>query len=175
MFGIRKRIWLKQLRRAVIVENSLKIGIADHLITSHGYDTACNKPSDVELALFGGAVNYVLAWDIQKQLELLNGYPGGAERIQSIARQILAADPNLERLVIRLLYEIASLTHMLQREEWATEFLHNHPRIMDVLTVARPMHPELFRDVDESEFKALFECFIDKYLPRMTECRKLFS
>jgi hypothetical protein len=169
MFGLKKRIWTKQLRRAATIENCLKAGILDHLIASHGYDAGDNKPSNAELALFGGAVNYIVAWDIQKQLQMLQGSPDGAETILAMARQTLASDPDLERLVIRVLYEIASLGHLLEREDWARKFLHNHPRIMDVLTVARPEHPELFRDVEETEFKALFDRFMEKYLPDMQD------
>lgn len=166
VFGIKRRIWIKQLKRAVTIENCVKAGIADHLIASHGYD-ADNQPSDAECALFGGAVNYIVAWGIQKQLQMMGGSPDAAERIHTLARQTLASDPDLERLVIRLLYEIATLGHLLESEDWARKFLHDHPRIWDVLTVARPKHPKLFRDVEEMEFKALFARFIDKYLPDM--------
>jgi len=176
MFGIKRRIWTKQLRRAATIENCLKAGIFDHQVASHGYDASDNKPSDVELALFAGAVNYILTWDIQKQLQMLEGHSEDAETIHSMAHQILASDPNLERLVIRLLYEIASLGRLLEREEWAIKFLHDHPRIMDVLTIARTTHPELFRDIEEPEFKALFDRFIGKYLPDMKEtARTLFA
>lgn len=169
VFGIKRRIWTKQLRRAATIENCVKAGIIDHLIESHGYDADDNKPSNAELALFGGAVNYIVAWGIQKQLQMLEGSSDAAETIHALARQTLASDPDLERLVIRLLYDIATLGHLLEREDWARTFLHNHPRIWDVLTVARPKHPELFRDVEEMEFKALFARFIDKYLPDMKD------
>jgi hypothetical protein len=84
-----------------------------------------------------------------------------------MACKILASDPELERLVIRLLYEIASLGHLLQKDEGARTFLNYHPRIMDVLSEARQKHPELFCDAKDIEFKALFHRFIDKYLPDM--------
>lgn len=98
MFGLKKRIWTKQLRRAATIENCLKAGIFDHQIV-HGYDACENKPSDVELALFAGDVYDILAWDIQKQVQMLEGSPEDAETIHSMARQILASDPDLERLV----------------------------------------------------------------------------
>ena len=164
MFGIKKRFWIKQLKRAANVENCLKAGIFDHQVRS-----IRRKPSDVEGALFAGAVNDILAWDIQQQVQMLEGSREDAETIHSMARQILSSDPNLERLVIRLLYEIASLGHLLDRDEWSRNFLHKHPRIMEILAVAQPKHPELFRDIEEIEFKALFERFIDKYLPDMKE------
>jgi len=175
MFGIKKRIWTKQLKRAATVENCLKAGVFDFQMASHGYNTDDNQPSAVELALFAGAVNHILAWDTSKQLQVLEQHPEGAETIQSMAHQLLAADPDLERLVIRVLYEIASLGPLLERDEWARMFVSEHPRIMDVLTPARTTHPELFRDVQEVEFKALFDRFIDKYLPDMKEtARALF-
>jgi len=34
---------------------------------------------------------------------------------------------------------------------------------------ARAKYPELFRDVGETEFKALFERFAEKYLPDMKD------
>lgn len=174
MFGIKRRIWTKQLKRAATIENCLKAGIFDRLVASHGYDASDNEPSDAELAVFGGAVNYILACDIQPHIQMLDAHSDAAETIQSLAHQILASDPNLERLVIRVLYEIASLAHMLRRDEWATEFLQHHPRIMEVLTVARPTHPELFRDVEETHFKALFAGFIDRYLPDMKDSARSF-
>jgi hypothetical protein len=176
MFGIKKRIWTKQLKRAATVENCLKTGIFEYQVASHGYDAGDNKPSDVELALFAGAVNHILAWDIRKQLQLLERHSEGAETIQSMAHQILVSDPDLESLVIRVLYDIASLGHLLEREEWARKFVNEHPRLMDVLIPARTTHPELFLDVEEVEFKSLFERFIDKYLPDMKEAaRTLFA
>ena len=168
VFGIKRRTWIKQLKRAAVIQNYVVAGIADHLIASHGYD-GDNRPSDAECKIFGGAVNYIIAWGIQEQLQMIEGSPDAAERIHTLARQTLASDRDLERLVIRLLYDIATLGHVLEREDWARKFLHDHPRIWDVLTVARPKHPELFRDVEEVEFKALFARFIDKYLPDMKE------
>ena len=169
MFGLKKRIWMSQLRRAVTIENCLKTGIFERQVESHGYDARDNKPSDEELAVFGNAVNHILTWNIDKQVQMLGGGPDAAEKIHSLAGEILASDPNLERLVVRVLYEIASLGHLLEREEWARKFLQDHPRIMDVLAVARTKHPDLFRDVEETEFKALFDRFIDEYLPDMKQ------
>jgi hypothetical protein len=169
LFGTREAIWTKQLRRAVTIENCLKAGIFDRQVESHGYDASDNKPSDDEGAIFAGAVNYILAWNVDKQVQMLGGSSDASEKIHTLARHILASDPNLERLVVRVLYEIASLCHLLKRDEWATKFLQDHPRIMDVLAVARTKHPELFRDVEETEFKALFDRFIEEYLPDMKQ------
>jgi hypothetical protein len=176
MFGIKKRIWTKQLKRAATIESCLVAGIFDHQLAIHGYDADNNEPSEVDGALFAGATHYMLAIDIKAQLQMLNGSPHGDEEIRSIAAQLLASDPDLERLIIRLLYEIASLAHMLEREDWAQDYLNKHPRIMDVLTPARATHPDLFRDAQETEFQILFNRFAEKYLPDMkNSTRAIFS
>jgi hypothetical protein len=175
MFGLKKRVWTEQFSRAATVENWVKAGIYDYLITSHEQASG-SKASDFDLALFAGAAHYIVAWDIQKQLEMLKGHSEGAETIRSIAHQILASDSDLERLVVRLLYEIESLGLLLGRDERVTKYLHNHPRIRDVLAGARTRYPELFRDVEEIEFKTLFRRFMEKYVPAQKESvQKLFG
>jgi hypothetical protein len=85
------------IKKAAIIENCLKAGIFDHQVAGHACDASHNKPSDAEQALFAGAVNYILACDIQQQLQMLKGDPEATATIQSIAHQILASDPDLER------------------------------------------------------------------------------
>lgn len=135
----------------------------------HGYDAEINTPSDRELAVIGGAVNYILALGIEKQVQMLGGSTEGISAIHSRAYKILSSDPVLEKLIIRLLYDIASLGELLKKDSWAQGYLREHSRIMEVLVPARDKYPELFRDVDESKFKGLFAYFVDKYLPDMKE------
>ena len=168
MFGIKKRIQTRQLRRAVAVENWVKAGMFDHQIAVNGYDSGEHPPSDHEIAIYAGAINYILAWDIETQLKLLGGSADNAETIRNHAQELLDSDPDLEKLVIRLLYEIASLAKVLEKDEWANQYLRNHPRIMEVLFRAREGHPGLFRDIDESQFEALFAQFVARYLPAET-------
>ena len=166
MFGMKTRIYTAQLKRAATIENLVKVGIFDRQVELLNSSEELN---DHDGAIIAGAVNYILTWDVGKQLQTLGGTAEDAELIYSRARLILKSDSQLEQLVIRLLYEIASLGHLLQKDEWAKNFLRNHPRILEVLTIAKNEHPELLRDADESKFKILFAQFIDNYLPEMKQ------
>ena len=42
------------------------------------------------------------------------------------------------------------------------EYFRNRPQIMEILTLARPICPEFFHDMEESEFKLLFDLLIHR-------------
>lgn len=176
MFGLKKRIFTKQLKRAATIENYLLAGIFDYLMASRGYDAEKNKPSDQDGALMAGTAAWILGIGIEKQLEMFDDDKIATERIQANANELLRADEILEKLAVRLLYEIASLSMMLKKDPWTQEYLDKHVRIMEILNAARPKWSELFKDVDESLFKSLFIGYIDKYMPDMrTSASQLFQ
>lgn len=167
MFGLKKRIWQKQLKRAATIENCLLAGLFDHLMASNGYDAQKNEPTDEEGSLMAGTAQWILGIGIEKQLEMCDDEKVATERIQTSANELLQSDEMLEQLTIRLLYEIASLSMMLRKDAWAQEYAGKHIRIMEILSAARPKWPELFRDVDEALFKKLFTRYLDIYMPDM--------
>jgi hypothetical protein len=155
------------LKRAATIENCLLAGLFDYLMEANGYGGENNKPSDEDGALMAGTVRWVMGIGIEPQLEVLRDEKVATEKIQSSANELLQSDEMLERLTVRLLYEIASLSMLLKKDAWSQGFAGKHVRIMQILKTARPKWPELFRDVDESVFKDLFAGYLDRYMPDM--------
>jgi len=167
MFERRKKFWKQQLKRAVIIENTVSFGIAKYLMTSSGYDAEKNKPNDRDLDIMIGTVHWILGVDIGIQVLNFDDHKIDTERIQTSAHELLCGDEMLEKLVARLLFDILSLSMMLNKDPWAQEILGKHVRIAEIIDSSRPKWPELFKDVNESLFKSLFSCFINKYMPEM--------
>ena len=175
MFGLKKlylhwrakRILTRQLKRAATIENYLLLRICGYLKASSGRDAEKDKPNDQDLALIVGTAHWILGIGIETQVLMFGDAEIATERIQASANDLLRADEMLERLVVRLLYEIASLSMMLNKDKWAQEYVGKHIRIMEILKAARPKWPELFKDVNESLFKRLFVGYLEKYDPDM--------
>lgn len=168
MFGFKNKIQMAQFRRAVSIENVLKAGIFDHQIESHGYNSTDNPPSKLDLLLFGASINYIFAGPIDgNNLNELKTMGKDREDIFSCAGKILYSDVDLERVVVRTLYDVASLGALVKQDTWVTGIMAQHPRIMEVLIPYKTKYPELFSDVTENVFKTLFERFVRVYSPSM--------
>ena len=167
MFGRRKKLWKQQLKRAAVIENSVALGIAKYLMASSGYDEENNEPNEQDLAIMTGTDHWILGIGVETQISKFDDHEIAMETIQASAHDLLCRDEMLEKLVARLLFDISSLSIVLNKDPWAKEILGKHVRIMEIINSARPKWPELFKDVNESLFKSLFSCFMDKYMPEM--------
>lgn len=156
---------MKQFRRAVSIENILKVGVFSHLIESHGYNSTDNEPPKRDILLYGAALNYIFCGEITPEPD--EGI--SRETIFSTAQQILDSDVNLERVIVRTLYDIASLSLVIEKDNWSNDVLAHHPRLIEVIVPYKGKYPELFSDVTEKEFKSLFNNFIQAYYPSMKD------
>lgn len=167
MFGRRKKFWKQQLRRAAGIENSVAFGIVKYLMTSSGYDGEKREPNEQDLAIMVGTAHWILGIGIETQISKFDDHNIAMERIKTSANDLFYMDEMLEKLVARLLFDILSLSMMLNKDPWAKEVLGKHVRITEIIDSARLKWPELFEDVNESLFKNLFSSFMDKYMPEM--------
>lgn len=167
MFGLfnKKKAFMKQFRRAVSIENVLKMGIFSHLIESNGYNSTDKEPPKRAIILYGAAINYIFC----DQIDADPGEEISREAILSAAQQILDSDVNLERVIVRTIYDIASLSLLIDKDNWSNEVLAHHPRLIEFIVPYREKYPELFSDVTEKEFESLFNNFIRVYSPSMKD------
>lgn len=169
MFGFNKRIYERQLKRAVVINNAIMVGVFDHRINLLGHPIN-NPPRDSEIPeirIISGAINYIFAKSIEAPIEEFNDKDKARALVYSKAQEILTSDSELERLILRVLFDIFSLCNILKKEEWAAKILSEYPRIMQVLKDGKEKYPETFKDYKEKEYRVLTEKFADKYAPEM--------
>jgi len=162
MLGFNKKIYERQLKRVVIINNAVMMGIFSNQVNLLNLPIG-ERPSESESAIIAGAINYIFGMDIGEQAEGLKD----KNLVYLKASEILKSDTELERLILRGLYDIATLCHTLEKEEWATELLSEYPGIMQLLKDGEERYPELFKDYKEREYRVLVEKFADKYEPNM--------
>ena len=163
------RVLKMQTSRAVTVHNCILAGIFDHLLLTRENENHEIEPSDEDLAMMGGTAHWILGVDIEDQLEMCQNKQLAFKQIQEQASVLCQEDELLEKLCIRLLYDICSLSILLQNDIWFQSFAANHIRMMSMLQSAEPKWPEIFRDIDESIFKDLYIHFTHKYIPNMKD------
>lgn len=169
MFGFKKRmvnrVLKKQTSRAVTIHNCILAGIVDYLLLTRENEMHGIEPSDEDLAMMGGTAHWILGIDIEDQLGMCQNKQLAFKHIQEQASELCQEDELLEKLCIRLLFDICSLSMLLQNDTWFQIFAGNHIHMMRMLKSAKPKWPELFMDIDETIFKNLYIHFTDKYIP----------
>ena len=156
---------MNQFRRAVSIENVLKAGVLDHQFESHGYN-ATNRPPKSDHLVFIASINYIFAGDISPETQSeLSELGVGEGVVQTKAQEILNSDVDLERVIVRTLYDIYSLGMLVQKGDWVNNVLAHHPRLTEVIVPYMEKYPELVHDVTEKEFKFLYERFVRIYAP----------
>lgn len=158
-----------QYKRTANICNAIGLGICA-AYTEKDNQSFCSTKNDPSsnnrIILLAGAANYILAADIDHQVEILkaSGVNDGRGEIIAKAEEILNEDINLDRLVFRTLYAFLSTGIILKSQ--ATVF-RNKPRIMEVVSKGKEKYPDLIQDFEETEFKKLADIFAQKYLPDM--------
>jgi hypothetical protein len=152
MFGFGKSVYRRQLKRAVLVQNAVMLALFSHFRKQIGAD----GHSSANDAIAAG-INYLFG----KKAENNFGTEGRA--LYRKVLQTVADDSDLEKLIVRILFDVASLSAKLKNSTVLSEF----PRIIARLDHGREAHPEIFEDWKEVHFKTLFEKFADKYDPEL--------
>lgn len=164
MFGLFKRTYKKQLRRCLLISDAVRVGLFAYQVNSLGYES--REPDD-RTKIIAAAINYMFGNDFNKSIETFIDKEKTRELVYSKADEILKSDPELERLVQRILYEIGSLCVILKDEEYARQIWADHPRLMEIVTQSRNKNPEKLKDYNEEQFKKLISTYADKYDPKM--------
>ena len=164
MFGFNKRIYRRQLKRALLISNVVRTGLAAYQVNLLGYEP---KDSDDKVRIIAAAINYMFGNDFDKSIETFKDKEKANKLIYSKADEILKADPDLEALIQRILFDIGSLCIMLKDEEYAQQIQADHPRLTEIVTQNRNKNPKVFKDYNEKEFKKLISKYADKYDPKM--------
>lgn len=164
MFGFNKRIYRRQLRRALLISNAVRAGLFDYQVNLLGYEPG--KPDD-KTKIVAAAINHMFGNSFDKSIETFVDKEETKKLVYSKADEILKSDPDLEALIQRILFDIVSLCVVLKDEEYAQQIWEEHPRLMEVVTQNRNKNPKNFRDYNEKEFKKLVSKYADKYDPKM--------
>lgn len=158
-----------KFKRAANICNAIGLGICA-FCEQKDKESFCSTNSDPSsnsrIILLAGLANYILAADIDRQVEMLkaSGVNDGRKKIIAKAEEILNEDINLDKFVFRTLYELLSTGIIVNSQ--ATVFRHK-PRIMEVISKGKEKYPYLTQDFEETEFKKLADIFAQKYLPDM--------
>jgi len=164
MFGFKKRIYKRQLRRSLLISNAVRAGLFNYHVNLLGYEP--REPDD-RTRIIAAAINYMFGNDFDKSIETFIDKEKTKKLVYSKADEILKSDPDLEALIQRILYDIGSLCIMLKDEEYAQQISAEHPRLMEIVKQGRNKNPEKFKDYNEEQFKKLISKYADKYDPRM--------
>ena len=163
MFGSTKRIYERQLRRALLISNAVRAGLFDYQVNLLGYEP--RKPDD-RTKIVAAAINYMFGNDFDKSIETFIDKEETKKLVYSKANEILESDPDLEELIQRILYDIGSLCVMLKGEEYAQQIWAEHPRLMGILIENRNKNPEKLKDYNEEQFRKLLSKYASKYDPK---------
>jgi len=166
MFGFSKRIYKRQLRRSLLISNAVRVGLFDYQVSLFGYEPG--KPDDRAI-IIAAAINYMFGNSFDESIETFADKERTKKLVYSKADEILKADPDLEALIQRILYDIGSLCVMLKDEEYAQQIWAEHPRLTEVVIQSRNKNPKNFKDYSEKEFKRLISRYADKYDPKMKD------
>jgi hypothetical protein len=166
MFGLNKRIYRRQLRRALLISNAVRVSLFAYQMNLHGYEPT--KPDD-RARIIAAAINYMFGNDFDRSIETFIDKEETKKLVHSKADEILKFDPDLEELVQRILYDIGSLCIMLKDDKYAQQMWAEHPRLMEIVTENGNKSPEKFKDYNEEQFKKLISKYADKYDPKMKD------
>jgi len=164
MFGFKKRTYRRQLRRALLVSNAVRTRLFDYQVNLLGYEPG--KPDD-RTKIIAAAINYMFGNDFDKSIETFLDKGETKRLLYSKADEILKSDPDLERLIHRILFDISSLCIMLKDDEYAQQIWADHPRLMEIIVRNKSKYPENLKDYNEEQFKELISKYADKYDPKI--------
>jgi hypothetical protein len=167
MFGSNKRIYERQLRRALLISNAVRVGLFAYHANLLGYEPK-EEPND-RTGIIAAAINYMFGNDFDKSIETFIDKEKTKKLVCSKADEILKSDPDLEALIHRILYDIGSLCIMLKDDKYAQQIRAEHPRLMEIVTENGNRSPEKFKDYNEEQFKKLISKYADKYDPKMKD------
>ena len=168
MFGFTKRTYKRQLRRALLIGNAVRAGLFDYQVNLLGYEP---EEVDDRIRIIAAAINHMFGNRFDKSIETFIDKEETKKLVYSKADEILKSDPDLEELVQRILYDMASLCIVLKDEEHAQQIWAEHPRLMEVVTQNR----NNFNDYNEDQFRKLVSKYADKYNPELkSHLLKLF-
>ena len=165
MFGFNKRIYERQLRRSVSISNAVRVGLFAYQVNLLGYEPR-EEPND-RTRIVAAAINYMFGNNFDESIETFIDKEETKKLVYSKADEILKSDPDLEALVHRILWDIASLCIVLKDEEYAQQLWAEHPRLLEITGQNRNKHPRTLKDYNEQEFKKLVSKYADKYDPKM--------
>jgi len=173
MFGFSKRIYRRQLRRALLISNAVRAGLFAYQVNLLGYKPE-EEPND-RTRIIAAAINYMFGNNFDESIEPFIDKEKTKKLVYSKADEILKSDPDLEELIQRILYDIGSLCVMLKDEEYAQQIWAEHPRLMEIVKENRNRNPEKSKDYNEEQFKKLIRKYADKYdLKMKNHLLKLF-
>lgn len=166
MFGFTRRFRLNQFRRAITVENTLKMGMYAYEVRRRGIRTEDQESPQPDLLLLVAALNYLFSGGHSPEQERRLKAAGlHLQSCNDMAVELLAMDVTFERAVVRTLYELVSLGLMLEQEPLVQQVLQSRPHLPAFTGQFRSKHPDLFNDVSEAIYRGLVERFVAKYMP----------
>jgi hypothetical protein len=155
MFGFGNRVRERQLKRAILIQNAMMLNMFSHQRKMLGVqETSSNKWDGV----IASAINKSFGKDNDA-----DGTTDEEKRVFAQVRQSIQSDPCLQKLILRVLYDIVSLCAQLKNGALLAEY----PRALEVLERGRKQYPDVFEDWKELQFKALARDFADKYDPNL--------
>lgn len=167
MFGFNKRIYERQLKRAIIINNAVMMGLFNHQMDLLGYKPdEINEPDD-KIRIIAAAIGYIFGKNFDESIKKFTNKEEAKKLVYSKADEILKSDSDLEKLIHRILLDIGSLCIKLKDKECAQKIWAEYPRLMEMMTEGKNKYPENFKDYNENEFKELALKYADKYYPEM--------
>ena len=162
MFGFGKKIRERQLRRAVLVQNFAMMSLFSRLRSLFKIEGEASAQGQAIAA----AINEQFAKRADK-----DHFTKEQRSLLAQASDASQADPILQQLTIRVLFDIFSLASTLK----AAALLAEYPSIVTVLERGKAEYPALFQDWKEVQFKSLVGQFADYYVPeKKAELLRLF-
>lgn len=164
MFGAKKRVGLKKLKRNQVITDIVIMGLADTELTKRNITDGDELTDD--LLLSAQAINYLLIREVAPE------YQDKTQLIEERVNQLIASYRGLDLLVNYILTDRANWYRLVYSDselKSKDDFL----RIARVLQDGKDLYPNEWSDKD---FERLFKTFVDKYNPDMSHrVKDIFS
>ena len=164
MFGFAKRARVRQLKRAIIIQNIIMMNIFSHQRKAAGGEGAKSDKFDRVIA---SSINQLFGQEIDAA-----EFSQEDKRLFSKVTESVKSDLDLDKLILRVLFDIFTLSCTLKN----VDLISKYSGATDILERGKKIHPDIFEDWKEIQFKALLERYADKCDPSLKDSlRKMFS